>query len=1401
MEISEEDAEKTQLLFHFDLPLIISAISNTINQPIDPISHNFQQTFITFQKTSQIPLFETPESLLSSESIKGLEKLMNSQGYFDVELIGKGGFGLVFKAKNSKRNEIVALKLQISFKNSMDFQEEANLGKFLSKKVAENFKSKTLSIYTKIVIKEPNDLFLLTIIEMELAKYSLRELIREKRTDSSGFSPKELKKICFDLLENLYYIHINNIAHFDIKPENVLFISTNESYILADFGISEEIPILKSSFLSNLKGTAQYMSPKLRNSWSKGEKICEHDPFKSDIYSMGLIFLELNTVNRLSEEEFVNLLRNREKIEEIYEKFPLFLNYHYMFYEEEFFKFPNILQIMLHENEKIRKDILEICLILDLQEPILSQILTPFSQRFLPNISIPSQNFQEILGYSNPKDFQAHCIQILYSSRPVVYIGEFSKETIENHEVYHKEGMGILMKFEGNFGEITKENYQKKLIYEGYWKSEIPDKCGMLRFNDTGTTYTGDFSKGRLNGSGKLTIRGRFLDNCQYFENLSEEFKYSLLVDFFTNIKFGVYKYKIRENKVFLKVKNGLKNRIVFDLISLGNEIGFIISLLEALGNRMKFNRVKMKEKCEDLCISSQIYDMLTFYGKDTLLQKNVEFRLLLRNNPIKTQIKSNKSSGIHDILRCALMNSVKTFDFPDNSFENSQYFDILSSKNSQNLTNFSFSHNEKISSLLFSNNFSFFPHILSLNLSQTKINDEVLHQISSKSGLKIIEILNLSLCRNISNEGIKHIMSSPGFKSLRVFNLDSCLITDESLEYYAKSPFMKNLIDLNLCHCSKLMDNSIRNIALSENSKSLVKLNLRYLHITDISITSLINSRNLGNLQKLDIMKCGKFTIEAIIRLLSANIAKKLRILKVGKSKINEKISRKLKEIRDLEKLTMKKCWKITDNFLQDFIDRKQLFLKKLDLSFTKITDISFEFLANPNSSLKSLESLKVSGCLGLKNEGIIKYFSSGNAQNLRNLNISSTEIGDIFLIFFSNYTEKTDLKSLNMSNCKRISSKILANFLSSNLAKNLQILIIENLEKFEFPTNFISNSLRTLDLKGCKSLNFDDFQPFLQFFNEKNEKTDEKALKLDLRDIEFSKKDLFSFKKAVFSSINLKIGSSNISKSCNSLLNSLNLVEKPEENKEKTPKFVDKVTDETLKSFANSLCLKNLVELNLSNCNKITDNGFSLIMNSSNCKNLEKIDLSGTILSDLALNSLISSKSANFLQILLLNNNENMTFNGLISLINSLKFHKLSKFDARIKIKPGDFVMISLFFLLLQKLINLKEIFLDFSFVKIWEIPDVFAMAINIGNLSEISEFYVSFCGCRLSEEILIEIFRNIEKMDKLIALKLDFSGIFLKEKGCEVIIKSLLSLRNIVKIEIILKKYHFFMCFWVF
>ncbi|KAG6924564.1 eukaryotic translation initiation factor 2 alpha kinase 1 [Chelydra serpentina] len=145
-------------------------------------------------------------------------------------------------------------------------------------------------------------------IQMQLCEISLWDWIVDRnkrcgeRTEESS-SPYHLVdvswtlKIFQELLEGVYYIHSKGVVHRDIKPRNVFLHGSDYHVKIGDFGLAcrdiiQENPnhSLKTEKINGLKhtsgvGTCLYASPEqLQGS---------HYDFKSDMYSVGVILLEL----------------------------------------------------------------------------------------------------------------------------------------------------------------------------------------------------------------------------------------------------------------------------------------------------------------------------------------------------------------------------------------------------------------------------------------------------------------------------------------------------------------------------------------------------------------------------------------------------------------------------------------------------------------------------------------------------------------------------------------------------------------------------------------------------------------------------------------------------------------------------------------------------------------------------------------------------------------------------------------------------------------------------------------------------------------------------------------------------------------------------------------------------
>jgi serine/threonine protein kinase len=199
-----------------------------------------------------------------------------------IELIGQGGMGVVYKARQPKLDRLVALKLLPAALGADPafaerFQREA---KFLARLSHPNI----VSVHDF----GQSGGFCYLLLEY-VDGVNLRQAMQAGR-----FSPAEALAIVPGICGALQYAHDQGVLHRDIKPENIL-LDARGAVKLADFGIAKlvrepgdtraDVTLTQSG--ARL-GTPHYMAPE------QIEKPSEVD-HRADIYSLGVVFYELLT--------------------------------------------------------------------------------------------------------------------------------------------------------------------------------------------------------------------------------------------------------------------------------------------------------------------------------------------------------------------------------------------------------------------------------------------------------------------------------------------------------------------------------------------------------------------------------------------------------------------------------------------------------------------------------------------------------------------------------------------------------------------------------------------------------------------------------------------------------------------------------------------------------------------------------------------------------------------------------------------------------------------------------------------------------------------------------------------------------------------------------------------------
>jgi serine/threonine protein kinase len=198
------------------------------------------------------------------------KKLLGGRYRIDA-LIGRGGMSDVYRGMD------VVLQRQVAIKILTDRSED------LRKRFLREAQSMAR-------LNHPNIVGVYDAAQNDGVSYIVMELVQGRTL--ATISPSELTvhtalRYILDLLEALAFAHENNVVHRDVKPANIMVLSTGAIKVM-DFGLSRRTSEMSSvTNAGEIVGTIAYLSPERFLG-----KIADA---RSDLYSVGVVMYEVFT--------------------------------------------------------------------------------------------------------------------------------------------------------------------------------------------------------------------------------------------------------------------------------------------------------------------------------------------------------------------------------------------------------------------------------------------------------------------------------------------------------------------------------------------------------------------------------------------------------------------------------------------------------------------------------------------------------------------------------------------------------------------------------------------------------------------------------------------------------------------------------------------------------------------------------------------------------------------------------------------------------------------------------------------------------------------------------------------------------------------------------------------------
>ncbi len=220
------------------------------------------------------PAVPPPDSELSAH----VGRVLSPHYELDCE-IGRGGMGVVYRAKDRRLKRTVALKVlppELAFRSDIKtrFLREAE---------------------TAAQLNHPNIVDIYAVDEAEgivyfVMAYITGDNLAKRLHDHGALSFDETRRTLRDVADALAYAHERGVVHRDIKPDNILIDAQSGRPMVTDFGIARAISDSDSRLTATgiAIGTPTYMSPEQ----AAGERTIDG---RSDLYSLGIVGYQMLT--------------------------------------------------------------------------------------------------------------------------------------------------------------------------------------------------------------------------------------------------------------------------------------------------------------------------------------------------------------------------------------------------------------------------------------------------------------------------------------------------------------------------------------------------------------------------------------------------------------------------------------------------------------------------------------------------------------------------------------------------------------------------------------------------------------------------------------------------------------------------------------------------------------------------------------------------------------------------------------------------------------------------------------------------------------------------------------------------------------------------------------------------